>query len=85
MPPSFQNYCDGNDAWLAWVFCMDYEQNHILVSNASSRFPSHLTKEGVFGPNNDGCTGCDCPINVKKMALEGYLHCRAWIKQEARY
>jgi hypothetical protein len=50
-PPSFQNYCDGIDTWLAWVFCMDYEQNFILASNASSRLPCHLTKEGGFGEN----------------------------------
>jgi hypothetical protein len=37
--------------WLAWVFCIDSEQNFILASNASSRLPSHLTKEGGFGEN----------------------------------
>jgi hypothetical protein len=52
MPPSFQKYCDGTDTWLAWVFCMDFEQNFILASNASSRLPSHLTKEGGFGESN---------------------------------
>jgi hypothetical protein len=51
-PPSFQNYCDGNDTWLAWVFCLDYQQNFILLaSSASSRLPGHLTKEGGFGEN----------------------------------
>jgi hypothetical protein len=50
-PPSFQNYCDGNDTWLAWIFCLDHEQNFILASNASSWLPSHLTKEGGFGEN----------------------------------